>query len=119
MGEVKLLRAAETLVEVTPWGRLLWKANARLGNSEALTVGICEINPGQANPRHQHPNCTEVLYVLQGTIAHSFGEQEVVMNVGDVVTVPPGLAHHARNLGAETAIMSISYTSAERQTVGE
>lgn len=119
MHEVMILRAAETLVEVTPWGRLIWKASAGLGNAETVTVGICEIAPGHANPRHHHPNCTEVLHVLQGVIAHTFGDEEVVMAAGDVITVPPHLVHNARNIGDDTAILAISFDNAQRQTVGE
>lgn len=120
MSEAQIKRAAETIEEVTPWGRLRWKASKALGNSQTMTVGICEINHGCANPPHSHPNCEEVLHVLQGTIAHAIGDdQEVIMQVGDVISIPPRVRHNARNIGLETAVLAISFSSAERQTVGE
>ena len=120
MSEVIVKRAGETTIDVTPWGRLLWKASRALGNSENITVGICEILPGQANPRHIHPNCDEVLHVLQGTIAHSYGDaDELQMTVGDVITVPPHIMHNARNIGEDTAVLAIAFSSADRQTRGE
>ena len=119
MSKTVVLTAAETQIQPQDWGRLIWKASEALGNAGGITVGICEINPGQANPRHHHPNCTEVLHVLHGVIAHSFDDEEVVMQVGDVITVPPHIYHNARNIGGETAILAISFNVADRQTIGE
>ncbi|HOF90038.1 MAG TPA: cupin domain-containing protein [Armatimonadota bacterium] len=119
MKAITLLPAAEAQVQEMAWGRLVWKASAALGNSASMTVGICEIKPGQANPRHHHPNCSEVLHVLRGTIVHSYGDEEVVMSAGDVITVPPNLNHNARNIGDDTAMLAIAFDSADRRTVGE
>jgi quercetin dioxygenase-like cupin family protein len=119
MTTITLLSAAETQTQETDWGCLRWKASGTLGNDAGMTVGLCEIRPGHANPRHHHPNCSEVLHVLQGTIAHTYGDQEVVMAVGDVITVPPGLVHNARNIGAETAVLAIAFNAPDRLTVGE
>lgn len=120
MGEVMVKRAIETMEEVTPWGRLLWKASRALGNSQAITVGLCEIHPGGANPRHVHANCEEVLHVLQGTIVHSYGDDgEVTLSVGDVITIPSHVMHNARNIGKDTAVLAISFSSADRLTQGE
>ncbi|OPZ80512.1 MAG: Cupin domain protein [bacterium ADurb.Bin429] len=119
MNTINLLTATETQVQEMEWGRLIWKASTALGNSASMTVGICEILPGQANPRHSHPNCSEVLHVLQGTIVHTFGDEEVTMTTGDVITVPPNLNHNARNIGDDLAILAIAFDSADRRTVGE
>jgi len=76
--------------------------------------------PGQSNPRHFHPNCTEILVVSQGSILHTDaagGRTE--MSAGDTVTIPPNVWHQATNIGAEDAILTIVFTSAERETVGE
>jgi quercetin dioxygenase-like cupin family protein len=91
-----------------------------LGNAGELTVGRCEIRPGCANPRHRHPNCEEVLHVLQGRIAHTAeGGSEVELLPGDSISIPAGVAHNARNLGGETAVLTISFSSANRETIGE
>lgn len=102
------------------WGELTWFANRALGNASELTVGRCRIFPGKCNPRHYHPNCAEVLVVLQGRILHtdaSGGQSE--MNEGDTVTVAQGVWHQAVNIGETDAILMIVFTSADRQTVGE
>jgi quercetin dioxygenase-like cupin family protein len=106
-------------VETMPWGRLVWMVAGRLGNSETMTVGRCHIRPGQQNPRHHHPNCDEVLHVLTGSIEHSAGDSLVEMTAGDTVSIPAGVVHNARNVGSVEAVFLISFSSADRRTIGE
>lgn len=102
------------------WGSLTWFASGKLGNSDGMTIGQAVIKPGCENPAHSHPNCTEVLVVLKGRIAHVIENgNEVEMIVGDAITLPRGMPHRARNLGEEDAILSISFDSADRQTTLE
>lgn len=102
------------------WGQLTWYAGESLSNSDYLTLGRCVIYPGQENPRHYHPNCDEILTVLQGTISHTWKNgDEVEMREGDTITIPCGMLHQARNIGAGNAVLIIAFTAADRQTVGE
>ncbi len=114
-----LMRSGDVETEVTDWGRLVWMISGRLGNSTTMTVGRCHIQPGMANPRHYHPNCDEVLHVLQGTIAHSLDDQTVSMSAGDTISIPRGVLHNAHNTGTTEAIFVISFSSADRRVVGE
>lgn len=119
MNEVKVVSATEAEVQDQEWGRLTWKASQALGNTEKMTVGICEIEPGKQNPRHLHPSCMEIIHVLQGTVVHTFGGEEVVMHVGDTISVPAQIYHNARNIGEDRVILAISFDSADRKTVAE
>ena len=102
------------------WGALTWYANRELGNSNEMTVGRCVLKPGKSNPRHYHPNCTEILVVVKGRIAHTDERgDETELNEGDAVTIPPNIWHRARNIGAEDAVLYIAFSSADRQTVSE
>src|ERR1700760_2330474 len=56
------------------WGGLTWYASGSLGNSSELTVGNCRLRPGRSNPRHYHPNCSEILVVMQGNIRHTMAD---------------------------------------------
>lgn len=114
-----LVTAERTQVEEQDWGRLVWMVSGRLGNSTTMTVGRCYIDPGMENPRHYHPNCDEVLHVLQGKILHSVDDATFEMGAGDTVSIPSGRMHNARNIGTEQAIFVISFSNADRQTVGE
>ena len=111
--------ADKVLVEDQPWGRLEWMVSGALGNSATMTVGRCYIRPGEQNPRHYHPNCDEVLHVLQGTIEHSVDGDRITMGAGDTISIPSGALHNARNIGADEAIFVISFSAPDRQTVGE
>jgi quercetin dioxygenase-like cupin family protein len=106
-------------VEEMAWGRLVWMVAGRLGNSATLTVGKCYIAPGSSNSRHCHPNCDEVLHVLQGDIEHTLGGHTFRVAPGETVTIPRGSMHNARNPGAEEAELLIVFSSPERETIGE
>lgn len=112
-------RPADNEIEDHEWGRLVWMVSGRLGNSTELTVGRCYIKPGQQNPRHYHPNCDEVLHVLQGTIEHSVGADRVRMSAGDTISIPRGVVHNARNIGGDEAVFVITFSAADRQVVPE
>lgn len=108
--------------ERTPfdWGQLTWFASGSLGNSEEMTVGRCILKPGEGNPRHYHPNCSEILVVLKGRIRHTGPNNEAVeMGEGDTVTIPANCWHNAVNLGEGEAVLLIVFSSAHRETIGE
>jgi quercetin dioxygenase-like cupin family protein/type 1 glutamine amidotransferase len=114
-----LLPRADAQVQQQPWGKLEWFASRDLGNSTSMTVGIATISPGKENPVHLHPNCDEILHVLQGQIISRVGDKEYEMRAGDTLTVPEGTPHNARNIGKEDAVLSISYNTPDRIAIGE
>jgi quercetin dioxygenase-like cupin family protein len=115
-----LKRAAELTRTDFDWGHLTWFASGPNGNSDHQTVGRCVIKPGCANPRHYHPNCEEVLHVLAGTIEHDIkGHPSVTMHPGDTITIETGVRHQAHNVGPDDAVLMISFSSPDRQTVAE
>jgi len=102
------------------WGQLTWYASEKQGNTNYLTLGRCIIYPQKANPRHYHPNCEEILIVIEGKISHTWKDDEqVVMTEGETITIPRGMYHQARNLGETNAVLMIAFTTPNRQTVGE
>jgi len=114
-----VLPRAEALTEIQPWGKLEWFASRALGNSGSMTTGIATISAGKANPLHRHPNCDEILHVLQGHIMNRVGDKEFEMGPGDTVTIPEGVLHNARNIGTDDAVLSIAYNSPDRVAIGE
>jgi quercetin dioxygenase-like cupin family protein len=115
--EATISKRAAHIVEETPWGRLVWSASGALKNSAHLTVGRCYIDAAHENPRHYHPNCDEVLQVLEGRIEHACGSQWVLMEEGDTISIPAGVVHNARNIGEGQAVLLIAFSSPDRQTV--
>ena len=97
-----------------PWGSLSWLASKAIGNAAGVTVGRVIIEPGQSNPRHSHSTCEEVLYLLAGKLEHWIGDESVILEAGDTLSVPANVAHYAVNLGDENADMIVAYSSGER-----
>ena len=55
--------------------------------------------PGARFPAHRHPG-EEIIYVLSGTLEYELeGQPPVTLEAGDVLFVPTGVFHSARNLG--------------------
>ena len=62
-----------------------------------------EFEPGASFPRHRHPG-EEIIYVLQGAIEYEVeGHPPVTLKAGDVLFVPYGVIHAAKNVGGTTA----------------
>lgn len=66
-----------------------------------------DIAPGAVAPWHRHPG-EEVIYVIEGTLEYQLeGQAPVTIKAGEVLFVPAGVAHMARNRttanGAELA----------------
>lgn len=119
MNTTKVLRAADAERIAADWGELTWYASRALGNSDDMTTGRCLIRPACSNPVHSHPNCSEVLTVLQGRIRHRIENGESVeLAAGDTITIPPHLPHNATNIGDDDAILAIAFSSADRKTEG-
>lgn len=99
------------------WGSIKWLCNDKLSPGAAQTLGICYILPGQRNPRHFHPNCEELLYVLQGQGEHSLDDGSVTLKAGMTIRIPAGVQHNFANTGWEPLTCLISFSSGDRQTV--
>ncbi|MDD5198571.1 MAG: cupin domain-containing protein [Terrimicrobiaceae bacterium] len=118
--DIQILTHSQSAKRDFDWGNLTWFAGQPLGNSTDMTVGCCILKPDRGNPRHYHPNCSEILVVIRGRIEHTGANGEKVeMSEGDTVTIPSNIWHHATNVGETEAVLFIAFSSADRQTVGE
>ena len=55
--------------------------------------------PGARFPAHRHPG-EEIIYVLEGTLEYELeGQPPVTLKAGEVLFVPSGVFHSARNPG--------------------
>ena len=64
--------------------------------------------PGSSFPRHKHPG-EEVIYVITGTVDYEIAGKWVTVKAGDVLFVPDGVVHAARNPGKEPAAELATY----------
>ncbi|MCF2514453.1 cupin domain-containing protein [Sphingomonas sp. G124] len=65
--------------------------------------------PGASFPRHSHPG-EEIIYVLSGTLEYALdGKPPVILKAGDVLFVPNGVIHAARNVGTDSGAELATY----------
>lgn len=95
------------------WGRLVWLSSHERSGVDA-TLGYVEISPHTSNPTHRHHTCSETLFLLEGRLDHLVGPETVTLEAGDVLVVPPGLAHGATNIGDSIARMVVVYDTGDR-----
>jgi len=98
------------------FGKIVFYAGNIIGNCDRLTAGFCHILPGKANYKHLHSNCAEALHVIQGTIVHTYNDEEYTLSEGDSIVIPAGVIHYAKNIGEVEAVLAISFTSGDRIT---
>lgn len=78
------------------------------GGREAIQVRV-ELAPGVAFPSHTHPG-EEIIYVLTGALEYQIeGKPPVTLKAGDVLFVPAGTAHAAKNVGSDSASELATY----------
>ena len=66
---------------------------------EVIQVRV-DFDPGYVSPRHTHPG-EEIIYVLEGTLEYQIGGKPAVrVKPGDVLFVPAGTVHAAKNVGS-------------------
>jgi quercetin dioxygenase-like cupin family protein len=66
---------------------------------EVIQVRV-ELDPGVAFGRHSHPG-EEIIYVLEGTLEYEVdGKPPVTLKAGDILFIPAGTIHAAKNIGS-------------------
>ncbi|GLR88592.1 cupin domain-containing protein [Bradyrhizobium iriomotense] len=75
---------------------------------EAVQVRV-DLAPGVAFGNHTHPG-EEIIYVLAGAIEYDVaGKGPVTLKAGDVLFIPAGTVHAAKNVGSGTASELATY----------
>jgi quercetin dioxygenase-like cupin family protein len=68
-----------------------------------------DIAPGAEAAWHRHPG-EEVIYVVEGTLEYQLeGKKAVTVRAGEVLFVPNGVAHRARNPGTTNGAELATY----------
>ena len=68
-----------------------------------------DISPDAPPVRHKHPG-EEIIYVLNGTLEYQIeGKPPATLKAGDVLFIPAGTVHAAKNVGSDTASELATY----------
>ena len=99
----------------TAWGQLagtkrtdLQRHDLSVPGREALQV-IVELAPDVLSPKHTHPG-EEIIYVLEGSLEYEVeGRAPMTLKAGDVLFIPAGTIHSAKNVGTSSAAELATY----------
>jgi quercetin dioxygenase-like cupin family protein len=86
----------------------LQKHDINVPGHEAVQATI-DFEKGSAFGKHTHPG-EEVIYVLAGTLQYEVeGQKPVVLKAGQVLFIPAGTVHSAKNVGNGKAVELATY----------
>ena len=85
----------------------LQRHDLEIPGREAFQARV-DFAPGASFPRHKHPGA-EIIYVLAGTLEYEVKGETVTLKSGDVLFVPAGTVHAARNVGTTPAAELATY----------
>jgi len=75
---------------------------------EVVQVRV-DFPPGVGVPKHTHPG-EEIAYVLEGTLEYDLeGQPPVALKAGEVLFIPAGTVHTAKNVGSSNAAEVSTY----------
>ena len=86
----------------------LQRHDLSISGREAVQVRI-DFDPGTAFGRHNHPG-EEIINVLEGTLEYEIeGKPSVTLKAGDVLFIPAGTIHSAKNIGKNNGAELATY----------
>ena len=66
---------------------------------EVVQVRV-DFDPGYVSPKHTHPG-EEIVYVIEGSLEYRVeGKPPVTLKAGEVLFIPSGTVHAAKNVGS-------------------
>jgi quercetin dioxygenase-like cupin family protein len=74
---------------------------------EVVQVRV-DFDPGYVAPRHTHPG-EEIIYVIEGLLEYEIAGKTARVKAGDVLFVPAGAIHTAKNIGSGTGAELATY----------
>ena len=75
---------------------------------EAIQVRV-DLAPGVAFGKHTHPG-EEIIYVLEGSLEYQVeGKPPITLKAGDVLFIPAGTIHAAKNVGSSNGAEIATY----------
>jgi quercetin dioxygenase-like cupin family protein len=112
-GQVR--RGVGTRAEATDFGSIEWAVSIGSPPGAEQTVGLATFDAGKSNVEHVHPNCEEVVYVLDGEVEHTLGDERVALRAGDLIVVPRGVPHRLLNESSAPVRAFVVFSSPERR----
>ena len=91
-----------------------WLMDDAIQAGAGLSLARMTIESDVTSEPHRHSNCSEAIHLLSGRVEQRRGDSWVTLKSGDTILIPVGAVHQTRNVGSETAVMMIAYSSGSR-----
>ena len=81
-----------------------------------LSINVATVPPGAVAYAHIHDGFEVMLFIVQGRVRHTFGENlahEVINEAGDFIFIEPGVPHEVFNIGDEPLIAFVARSTAD------
>ncbi len=100
------------------WNGILYKQGMSAKNvgSTGLSINVATVPPGAIAYAHIHDGFEVMLFILQGKVKHTYGEnleQEVINQAGDFIYIKPGVPHEVFNIGNEELVVFVARSAAD------
>lgn len=100
------------------WNGILYKQGMSAKNvgSTGLSINVATVPPGAVAYAHIHDGFEVMLFILQGRVKHTFGEnleKEVINQAGDFIYIKPGVPHEVFNIGEEELVVFVARSAAD------
>ena len=99
----QLVEAQQTGIKRTD----LQRHNLSAAGREVIQVRV-DLAPGASFPKHSHPG-EEVIYVIEGAFEYEIDGKVSKAKAGEVLFVPAGAVHSAKNVGTDNAAELATY----------
>src|SRR5688572_27742576 len=108
-GGISVIRGGET---VRAWNGIQYQAGLSGKNTSArqLSMNIATVPPGAVAFAHVHVGFEVMLYILQGSVRHEYGEllkKSVDNGPGDFIYIEPGVPHEVFNLSDSEPVVAV------------
>lgn len=111
------VRRGDTPADRMEWGTVRWLARKDDPPGAEMMAGVAALNAGKGNAEHVHPDCEEIVYVLEGAVMHTLGDEVTTLHAGDIIIVPRGVPHRLAATDGADARAFIVFSSPDRQFV--
>jgi len=91
-----------------------WLMEDAIQDDAELSMARMTVAPDAISEMHSHPNCTEAIHVLSGTIEQRRGDEWIKLSEGQTCLIPKGYQHQTRNIGSNRAVLMLAYSSGSR-----
>jgi uncharacterized RmlC-like cupin family protein len=100
------------------WNGIRYKQGLSAKNvgSTNLSINVATVPPGAVAYAHIHDGFEVMLFIVQGRVKHTFGEDlasSVINEAGDFIYIKPGVPHEVFNIGDEPLIAFVARSAAD------